>query len=83
MHLNLVRNQFGERKLTNPLGGADFGHSTINQAEANIKSEDMEVANEALDSLTLRTNEIKSEISKGAAGKFQKKRKKKNKAKNF
>jgi len=82
-----VRNRFGSRKLSNPLGYSAFGYDTANEAEP-VKTEikDEEMADQFAH---IKVGETKSEVktepgeasSGGASGKFRKKEKKKKKNK--
>ena len=87
-----VRSKFGQRKHQNPLKTAEFGFATPDEAEP---AEDMET-DMGLGAMSIKDNEgntiVKEENKKpafrsntgGAAGKFQKKeKKKKSKIKNF
>ena len=76
--------RFGKRNLQNPLGTAEFGFATADDAEP---EEDMETDAAALvESMTIKEEEKTStvKVSGGAAGKFKKKNKeKKKKIKHF
>jgi len=79
-----VKARFGKRNLQNPLGTAEFGFLTADDAEP---EEDMETDAAALvESMTIKEEEKPTTVktSGGAAGKFKKKNKeKKKKIKNF
>jgi len=83
-----VRLRFGSRKLVNPLGTADFGFATADEAEpaqemetdiATTALESMNLSKPSSDVVVLPPNPPKP--SGGAAGKFKKKNKDKKKKK--
>lgn len=72
-----VRQRFGSRKLQNPLGTADFGFSTADEAEP---EQEMDVAASALENMDISKvskplQQENSKISGGAASKFKNKNK--------
>lgn len=72
-----VRQRFGSRKLQNPLGTAEFGFSTADEAEP---EQDMEVAASALENMDISKvskplQQETTKVSGGAASKFKKKNK--------
>jgi len=79
-----VRNRFGARKLTNPLGFSPFGYETANDAEPAAATTADDEMTEQLASIKVegdsaasaRSNKAEAS-SGGAAGKFRKKEKKK------
>ena len=78
-----VRQVFGSRRLVNPLRTAEFGHSTLAEAEPR---EDMEtdtmqatLSSMSLAATTAPAAPAPSSATGGAAGKFKKKEKKKKK----
>jgi len=83
-----VRQRFGSRTLLNPLGTADFGFSTADEAEPAQEME-TDLATSALESMNLSKPPIEVPVlvqeppkpSGGAAGKFKKKNKDKKKKK--
>ena len=83
-----VRSRFGNRKLSNPLGTSVFGFETLNDAEPDANTMEVNTPDEAsnaLESMSLEKVQKpqKEKPSGGAAGKFKKKDKKKKKNKNF
>jgi len=78
-----VRQRFGSRKMVNPLGTADFGFSTADEAE-NTADMETDTAASALESMKIEPKVEIPEVPKatgGAAGKFKKKNKDKKKKK--
>ena len=73
-----VRQRFGSRKLENPLGTADFGFSTADEAEP---EQEMDVAASAMESMDISKvaapvlQQETPKISGGAGAKFKKKNK--------
>lgn len=76
-----MRSRFGKRKLSNPLGYATFPFSSVDDAEAAIKTEDQEMKEDPSDAATEALE--KMAVTGGAAGKFKKKEKKKKGKKKF
>ncbi len=74
----IVRARFADRQLKNPLGGSEFGFSTLGEAE----QVDLDAAQEAMEAMTTEEKAVTTNGG-GAAGKFRKNEKKKKKRKNF